>query len=152
MKFSITVSFFLGLLFSSCEKSKPEVPKSVSSRLQNQLFEGHARTLNEQLPIRLDSASTLYSIKYDSSKDGKVRMLIYYVKINTQMFKATGNFLGQHIPDTLTMKQFIYEQTLNQVRADPSYSDLKTKYGYTTLGYRYYNEAGQKLFSFVINL
>ena len=59
-------------------------------------------------------------------------MLIYYVKINTQMFKA-GNFLGQHIPDTLTMKQFIYEQTLNQVRADPSYSDLKTKYGYTTL-------------------
>jgi hypothetical protein len=149
MKFLITLLLLVGLLVSSCEKADPGDKKKVLNPRAKKLWDNakarldYSNELNKRLPIRLDSASTLYKV------DSKSGNLIYFIQINTQGFKATGNSFGQQIPDTNTMKRFIMQQTLNQVRTDPSYSPLKKTF--KGLAYNYVNERGENLFSFVIN-
>lgn len=98
--------------------------------------------LNKQLPIRLDSSSTLFKATVKSGS------LVYFVKVNIQEFVRLGNSIGQPIPSTNTLKQFFYKQTWNQWKRDPSYGPAKKVFD--SAKYFYINERNQKLFDFTI--
>ena len=135
--FIISLSFFIEKTDAADNFNRTSISDLQNTRLHI------CNQLNGNLPLRLDSCSTLLRATVESDT------LVYYTRIKIGEFIRMGKSIGQRIPDLKTVKKFIYIQTLTSMKADPSYSSFKKIF--KSVKHVYVNQKNQILFEFTIS-